>query len=561
MRNHSVLRLLVRWLSVTGLMWLCLPVWGQESSPTQLLAAKQYPAYVALLPDALTSGQPTGVIPFERLVGAAIALDKTKGWDGEHAKQLRELLGKTPTSLAQFDALRTILKGDVTGFTALFKDATTQPHPFSCHQAASLLQQHEFPVAADALTMLVPERPEHCLVAWSHLPTEARTVIEPIFEARYPVKSSTRQLFVITAFEFLRTPRKEIDVSPARCVEFGLRFGKDSGIISLALAQSLLQSGKRAEAIQVVLAVIQAAPTDRMLARRGLELVRMTGDHTATLALYQQLVKSTPSPEVRVIRLEYLQYLLYLQYLAKSTPNLPAFPSMKELEHDADPLVAGDAYLVERKIPDATKCYRTAQTDPNHLVEAWSGMLDSDPGAALTMGGTVIDTLMASKDAAKRRQGITFLGQQCEQLMLRIVPPKPGERLLAQVAVGVPLASVEKWESLCSALIDRLLAADATTCLTPASQWQRGSMRETAVFFYALTRQGEKMQRVLQQTITYTASPPPGGWRMPDGTPAADAQTPRQMTSPDESETKRVMENVNASLQRYWDVKQPQPKP
>ena len=55
---------------------------------------------------------------------------------------------------------------------------------------------------------------------------------------------------------------------------------------------------------------------------------------------------------------------------------------------------------------------------------------------------------------------------------------------------------------------------------------------------YPFAAKPEKVIEILSRTIDFQIPPPPGGWRIFDGTPTPDTDKPRKGSTPTSAETK-----------------------
>ncbi|MHB0936365.1 MAG: hypothetical protein ACYDCO_10730 [Armatimonadota bacterium] len=101
----------------------------QQLSPArQALAAKDYAGYLQVAPAELAAAAARPQAAFEALLPAAIALEKTKGWDGETGKGIIALFAKTPDAARWLAACRLLVQGDANGLPKLFDGPPPSPY-------------------------------------------------------------------------------------------------------------------------------------------------------------------------------------------------------------------------------------------------------------------------------------------------------------------------------------------------------------------------------------------------------------------------------------------------
>jgi len=113
-----------------------------------------------------------------------------------------------------------------------------------------------------------------------------------------------------------------------------------------------------------------------------------------------------------------------------------------------------------------------------------------------------------------------------------------------------PVHDVKDWETQATALASQLLETDTEACLRPDPRFTPDSFRYPAAMLYAFAGEPKKATEILSRTIEYQIPPPPGGWRIFDGTPAPDAEKPRTRTTPTLAETKKLTMQLMEDLAR-----------
>ena len=121
-----------------------------------------------------------------------------------------------------------------------------------------------------------------------------------------------------------------------------------------------------------------------MVQKHATDFLRLGFGFTATAWQYQASLRTVPEPYARELRLDYLEYL---QLMLTSTDGEQAKKDFEAARDGQAALLRADALLVEKEYQQATALYRTqlqqaGATLPARL-DAWSGLLDSDPATAL----------------------------------------------------------------------------------------------------------------------------------------------------------------------------------
>jgi len=92
----------------------------QLSPALQAFMAKDYAAYLMAAPGELVGVMERPQAAFEAMLPAAIALEKTAGWDGESGKQLAALFTASPDAARWWAACKLLVRGDANGLSKLF---------------------------------------------------------------------------------------------------------------------------------------------------------------------------------------------------------------------------------------------------------------------------------------------------------------------------------------------------------------------------------------------------------------------------------------------------------
>jgi len=127
----------------------------QLSPAQQAFTAKDYAAYLVAAPGELGGVMERPQAAFEAMLPAAIALEKTAGWDGESGKQLAALFAASPDAARWWAACKLLVQGDVNGLPKLFDGPP--PSPYALTTGSRLAREHGFTLAADCLTAVSPD--------------------------------------------------------------------------------------------------------------------------------------------------------------------------------------------------------------------------------------------------------------------------------------------------------------------------------------------------------------------------------------------------------------------
>ncbi|HEY3415969.1 MAG TPA: hypothetical protein VGM23_03700, partial [Armatimonadota bacterium] len=522
------------------------------ATPKDVFAAKDYPRYLADVKTELTPATPGFPIPIVNVAMVSIALQKTNGWDKEAGKQARELLAGKGDRLMILDAFQMILGDDLTGVTDLFKDRKSELYSGTGVQVIQLLKEHEFPLAADAMLAIIPGRPDARLLALSRIPADKRAPVEQLLREREFTSLVSRQVFTLTALNLVMRPPKGEDVNSKELFALALSLGKDTGVLTFGTVRQLQQAGKVDEALLLAALLTPTDSWDTLSPCRTAAIARASGNFTQGYAIYKDALGNRKSPAVREIRMD---SDLFLRFAALAKPDLADLPKLADLQKDGNPLVAGDAFLAEGKFAKAAEQYTLALKDPALALEAWSGLLETDPAAALPQAKAMIDAVLAQKDQTERDLQLAWFGRQLWRAVEREMPPTPNAKPVTIPYPCAHLTAVPGWEGQIATLYDRLLQIAAVACLRPDPLRDGQSLRYPAAVIYSLSNQPERAQQILAFPITYPIPPPPGGWVTSSGTPANEPNKPHQASSPQPGETERWQKDLAAALQRYTAAK------
>ena len=526
-------------LPLTILLVLSAQIVAQVQPAIDSFNKKDYTNYLTYL-DKEFSVTPLSKLSYETIARSAVAIEKTNGWEAMSGKQARELLKESADALRYLEATRLLLKEEPAGLDKLIQGAL--PAPTALMRVSNMLREHSYDFAGNAIGVLAPDLPGKRVLYLASIPKKLRPAIGTTMLA-YVKDPPNRLMIARAALEMFLRPPEGITVDPKEFYAIALIIGQGTSIISFETAQQLLQGGKEAEAVEMVSQLTVAQPADVLLQLRAARFLRSMGNQVATTTLFQQALVTVPEPQRRDVRLDYLEYL---QWLKKDD-------EIAKLQTGKDSLLAGDAALVAARYDDAARQYAnivtSAVTPVEQRLAAWAGMLDADPGQALTLGKTLLPE-MAKVDPQLRPSLVAWSGRQLWVAVSRVVPAKPGSFVIGRRQQFRPLAEVKEWEKMAAALATQLLEIDTEACLRPDPRFTPDSFRYPAVMLYAFAAEPNKAIEILSRTIDFQIPPPPGGWRIFDGTPTPDTDKPRKGSTPTPAETKKLTMQVLDDLSR-----------
>jgi len=409
-------------------------------------------------------------------------------------------------------------------------------------RVSKLSHEHGFEFAGNAIGTLTPDLPGKRILYLARISKDKRTAVETTLLA-YIKDPPNRMMLAQAALEMFLRPPAGMTINPKEYYDIALKIGQGTSIVSFDTAQQLYQGGKETEAVQMVTQLTVEQPADELLQLRAARFLRSVGNQAATTTLYQQALITIPEPQRREVRLDYLEYLQWQKNDDEIT----------KLQTGKNALLAGDAALVTARYDDAVKQYvklATSATTPiEQRLAAWAGLLDADPGQALTLGEDLLQAV-AKADPQLRTTLAAWTGRQLWAAMSREVPAKPGSFVMGWRQHFRPAHDVKGWETQAAALAAQLLDIDTEACLRPDPRFTPDSFRYPAAMLYALAGEPKKATEILSRTMEYKIPPPPGGWRIFDGTPAPDADKPRTRTTPTLTEAKKMTMQLMEDLAR-----------
>jgi hypothetical protein len=327
---------------------------------------------------------------------------------------------------------------------------------------------------------------------------------------------------------------KPADMPPPQAyLDLALSFGiYEQGPVNFALAQELAQAGKQDGSVQIARALANRAPGDARIQTTAARFVYGLQGYDAGVQQYQAALASVPEPETRSVRLDYLSHLgedANYQRQPKAAQDLLAMSGGK------DTLLAGEALLVRAQYSPAATQFQRLLDDgqfalPSRL-DAWSGLLDSDPPAALARAAGLLDDILAQPAESKARY-LSWFGWQLWHAVARDIPARTTFRLSWHAPFRA-LRDTPTWPATIAPLLQRIFESDPPLCLRPdLNQPSPNSLRVPIALVLAMNAQPQQAITVLLRQIDYDIPPPPGGWKTFDGSPAKAADKPHAAVTP-----------------------------
>jgi hypothetical protein len=233
----------------------------QLSPALQAFAAKDYPAYLTQVTAELATVVQRPAL--EPILSVAIALEKTRGWDGESGKQITELLAQSPDAARWLAACKLLVQGDAGGLAKLFDGPP--PSPYAVTTAARMAREHGFPLAADCLTAVSPDMPGLRVKAWLSIPREQRETVDAVMEKQ--VAPINLRMLAEAALNFYIQPPDDLGpIPPEELLAFAKKYANGLVVVSFKTAERLVQVRKTDAGLAMAGEVAALAPEDRQAA-------------------------------------------------------------------------------------------------------------------------------------------------------------------------------------------------------------------------------------------------------------------------------------------------------
>lgn len=546
---HADLR---RWLPlvVVLLVIALLPALAQQqlSPAMQTFAGKDYAGYLTGAAAELAGVEERPLAAFSAILVTAVALEKTQGWGGASGKQVAGLLAKSPDAARYLGAVKLLLQGNTDGLTKLFDGAA--PSPDALGRGARILREHGFPLAADCLLAVSPDMPGKRVQAWLSVPKDKRAPVAKVMEALLDIVNM-RQLGEMALAMYIKPP-PDLTVDRAELLAFARQYGSPQQVVSLDTIERLIQYGHRDDGLQIAGELAAAKANDPEVQTRVARIFWSNGRLEEAGAMMRASVGKVPSPEARDMRLAYLGFLDWLGRANRTIPNQDTIPA---LANSPDHLLAGDASYALQQLPQAAKHFLAVAADDKAPLEkrldAWSGLLDTDPASAMPIGSQLLDRVLALQDPAQRLRLAVWMGWELSRpLQHEVTLPAGSFYAGPQRPPTHPLRDAGNWQPIMAAMLEKIVALEPGICLRADPRRNNCSLRMPLAIAYILAHEDEKAAELLLRRVTYQIPPPPGGWKHYDGTLMPDANEPREEITPREGESTPMLDGLFTGLRR-----------
>ena len=571
-----------------------------QSPATTAFTAKDYAKYLTFVEQELPGTQ------FAAYQRVGISLAKTDGWDAETSKVAREKLKTSKDGLRQLEGAYLLARGELRGLKMLFLDGPAPGSPSEFTNVARLYREHGCEIAASACDVIYSttasgngmvlasddKKAESGVRAWANIPAEQLAPLTQVVEGRFannPVRLDD-MWSKVDALARLATPGTEVDglarvkgelclLRHVRAIDKAREWNSEAsvlsdGAISLAAASARRDSSNPWMITRAVFSLLETVKEcDRTITfnlKNGTPPEheffisynkRKALAYATALSLCQDAVKNMPEPGVRDARILYLTYLRTI-----AGKDVPRAVDAATLQENADLLLSADALLVGGKLPEAATKYTSVVNDAAQplatRMDAWAGLLESDPATAFA-SGTALVTEISKLDADTRKPLVQWFAWHLWQIVgSDVALPKdeynkpyaaPYRLPFPSTFTGVKVSTVKDGYTQMATLVDQCLAIDSLALLKqdPSREWM--DLRLGLSMLYLLASQPEKSGKLALQRIDETLPAPPWGWRMSDnGMPETNSDKPKLFSYPDDRETLALIPDliiaVNGSI-------------
>ena len=554
-----------------------------QTPAADAFTAKDYAKYFTFVMQELPGTQ---FAPYQRV---GIALAKTDGWDAESGKLAREKLKTSKDGLRQLEGAYLLARGELRGLKMLFLDGPAPGSPAEFTNVARLYREHGCEIAASACDVIYsttasgngmglssdPIKAEAGIRAWARIPADQLVPLTQVLEGRFAnnprrlrdmasnIEDMIKKTMTLSERTGLGRVRGELCLLQGkRCIDQAKdamkRGDNANGDVALAQVTSAVQRDP-SNSWMLIRAVdfmqksaVKAAEFNKAKKRPDTDpLVKEFSDreirsYTTGLSLCQDAVKNMPEPGKRDARILYLTYLR-----AITGKNIPGAIDPLTFQTNADTLTSADALLVDGKLPEAAAKYSAILNEAKqplaNRLDAWAGLLESDPATALPAGGAFV-TEIGKLDAATRPLLLQWFAWHLWQIVgSEVALPKDEVKkpYVAPHCLSFPvqypsaiISTVKDGYAQVATLIDQCLAIDSMALLKqdPSREWM--DLRLGFSMLYLLLGQPEKGGKLALQRIEETLPAPPWGWRDPIwGDPLTNSDKPKLFSYPDDKET------------------------
>jgi len=523
------------------LIFLILPIFAQRqlSPALQAFVTKDYPTYLAAAPGELAGIEARPQVAFEAMLPAAIALEKTAGWEGESGKQLTPLFAASPDTARWWEACKLLVQGDANGLPRLFGGLA--PSPYALTAGARLAREHGYALAADCLTAVSPDMPGLRVKAWLSIPREQRAAVDAVMEKQ--VAPINLRMLAEAALNFYIEPPNDLGpISPEELLAFAKKYANGLDVVSFQTAERLVQVQKIDAGLAMAGEVAALAPGDLETQRYTARLYWGNQRFNDTARLFWQATENVPAPNSRGARLCYLDFLNWMGRAKKSVEKTPDLPA---LLNSPDLLIAADARYAAGKLPEATAEYRAAVVNDDLpldcRLEAWSGLLETDAAAALPIGSRLLDEII--RGDATRRSALArwFAWEAARTLQRDDLLPIGYVRIYSHNFTVAPHAELAEWAPALAVWYEKIVEVDPAALLRYDSQ-RGGTLRLPIAAANMLAGRPEQAANIMLHKEQYQLTPPPDGWKYFDGSPMSKPFEPHDEVTPREGEFARQWE-------------------
>ena len=521
---------------------ICTAISTAQTPPLSLhsLLKNDYETSLTALQTEIKDATAKKSISFVQLTTLAIDLQQTQGWETDAGKELLTVVAPVANTEKLLSGLRKLLQGDSSGVLEIFPVKEHGPELGQVMAAVKLLRAQGFSLAANALSVFIPIEQGERVKAWLHIPAAQRQAVTELMEARYPYPNVNRRMLMQATLELYTHPPVGLDIPAVDIMNLAISFGKGDVINTETMSQ-LLQDG-RPDGAQRIRYLLSTATRDDYL--QQLKSIDQRWDSAMNvLPLYQNAMNTVPEPWTRYIRLDYLEYLLW------KTDNA----SFSSAQQGPQVLLAADGLLLGKEFQAATDKYAALYNDPGSdlptRVDAWCGLLDSDPERAFKLSNKLLAKVTAMS-LPTRRALVMAMARQLWHAVERDLPSASTPFNDRKGRIFQPLTNVTGWQKTSGQLMQRLVEIDAESFQRPTKYDVPDSLRLPAAVIFTLAQQPEQAVDILYRKLDYQIDPPPGGWRTIDGSADKEPMKTHDGSTPRAGESEKALADLLAIIMR-----------